>query len=87
MPINRTLYKKIFSKAKKLLKRLGSLLGTIQTYILLTLIYVFIVGPAWIFLKVSGRDVLTLRAEEDEESYWIDCEDPLQKAVITEKQY
>ncbi|MBI3577932.1 MAG: hypothetical protein HY089_00810 [Ignavibacteriales bacterium] len=47
------------------------LLGIVSTAILLTLFYVFVVGPVAIALKLFGKDLLDRKAEH-RPSYWYD---------------
>lgn len=45
------------------------LLGRINTAVLLTIVYVLLVGPLWIVMKLKGEDVLD-RGLKEGTSYW-----------------
>jgi hypothetical protein len=47
----------------------AKVLGKINTIVLLTLVYVVIIGPVALVLKVFGRDLLD-RRPEPRSSYW-----------------
>jgi len=49
--------------------RFARFLGRINTSVLLTLFYIFILGPLAIFFKLIGKDLLERKAEK-RPSYW-----------------
>jgi hypothetical protein len=59
---------------KKLLDywlRIARILGNANTFVLLTIVYVVVIGPGAVLLKIFGKDLLD-RKHEDRESYWYD---------------
>jgi len=52
-------------------KRIAAFIGRIQTRILLTIFYFFVAGPAWVSMKLVGKDPLNRRARPRSD-YWTD---------------
>ena len=52
-------------------KRIAGFIGRIQTRIILTVFYVVVAGPAWVLIRLFGKDVLDQRIGNDM-NYWID---------------
>ena len=52
--------------------KIGHVLGTINTYVLLTLFYFLIMAPLGFFMRLTGRDTLNLKRLPDKETYWED---------------
>ena len=50
----------------------GHWLGVANTYILLTLIYIFLFIPLNLFFKITGKDNLKLKWKKEVSSYWIE---------------
>ena len=65
--------KNIFKSARKLWMAFAHAVGWFNTRLLLTILYVCIIGLPAIFLKLFGKDLLD-RAMEDRPSYWIEKE-------------
>lgn len=49
---------------------LGDLLGKINSYILLTLVYFLILTPISFFMRLAGKRPLTLKPDKNSISYW-----------------
>ena len=52
-------------------KRIAGFIGRIQTRIILTVFYVVAAGPAWVLIRLFGKDMLDQRIGNDL-NYWID---------------
>ena len=65
--------KNIFKSARKLWMAFAHAVGWFNTRLLLTILYVFIIGLPAIFLKLFRKDLLD-RAMEDRPSYWVEKE-------------
>ena len=68
-PQTRTLRSILFAYWMKFAR----ILGIVNANILLTLFYLFIIGPAALVIKLFGKDLLDRRAEE-RTSYWYEKE-------------
>ncbi len=51
-------------------EKIGLLLGTVNSYIILTLIYLFIFVPYGLLLKLLNKDILEKRIHPSAKSYW-----------------
>jgi len=51
------------------------LLGTINTYLLLTLTFVLVFVPIGLFLRLIRKDFLDRKIEPNRSSYWQPCEE------------
>ncbi len=56
--------------------KLGILLGRIVTPIVMFLVYAVTVVPIGLMMRVSGKNLLTLKADQTSESYWIERTPP-----------
>lgn len=56
--------------------KLGLLLGRIITPVVMFLVYVVSIVPIGILLRISGKDLLSLKPRDDKASYWIDRTPP-----------
>lgn len=54
-------------------KKVAAIIGRTQTRILLTLFYFMVAGPAWVFMKLFGKDPLNRRTL-DNATFWTDHE-------------
>jgi hypothetical protein len=52
-------------------KRIAGIIGRFQTLIILTLFYFIVAGPAWVLIRIFGKDMLNNRRGNDIK-YWID---------------
>lgn len=50
--------------------KIGHVLGLINTYILLTLFYFFILSPLSLIMRLTGADILKLKLSKGQDSYW-----------------
>ncbi|GGI50907.1 hypothetical protein GCM10011425_21190 [Mucilaginibacter galii] len=48
----------------------GLVLGTVNTYILLFLIYFLIITPIGLIMRLLGKDALKLKPQKPQSSYW-----------------
>ena len=56
--------------------KLGLLLGRIITPIVMLLVYAISVVPTGLILRLSGKDLLSLKRKPDATSYWVKREPP-----------
>ena len=56
--------------------RFGMLLGAIVAPIVMTLVYVLTFLPMGLWLRLMGKDLLSLRTDPQASSYWINRSDP-----------
>ena len=56
---------------RKAMEFAGHWMGIINTYILLTLIYILLFIPVSLIYKMTGKDVLKLRRDNIASTYWI----------------
>lgn len=56
--------------------RFGLLLGAIVAPVVMTLVYLLTFLPLGLGLRLMGKDLLSLRADPQAGSYWIDRTDP-----------
>ena len=52
-------------------KRIAGLIGRFQTRIILTVFYILVAGPAWVLIRLFGKDILDQRIGNDL-NYWIE---------------
>lgn len=57
-------------KLWKAWKAFAHALGKVQTFILLTVFYILILGPVSLFFRLFGKSPLQYRAAKDAETYW-----------------
>jgi len=50
--------------------KIGHVLGIINTYILLTIFYIFILTPLGLVMRLFGKDVLKLKRSSAQSTYW-----------------
>lgn len=50
--------------------KIGHVLGTINTYILLTVFYFLILSPLGILMRLFGKDILKIKWLKNKNSYW-----------------
>lgn len=67
--------------------RLGILLGSIVTPIVMLLVYVVTIIPIGLLIRISGKDLLRLKREEEAVSYWIDRDPPGPSAESLKDQF
>jgi len=70
-------FPKVLSVPNKLWFKLGMLIGSIVTPIIMTIIYIFTVLPIGIFMKVIKKDLLNQKIDANAESYWIERDKPV----------
>lgn len=56
--------------------RLGEILGSVISPVILGILYFCVVTPTGNFLSVLGKDLLRMRRDPAAESYWIDRDPP-----------
>lgn len=54
---------------------LGHWLGIVNTYVLLTLIYILFFVPLNLIFSISGKDPLNLKRDGKASTYWVDSPD------------
>lgn len=54
------------------METIGHWMGIINTYILLTLIYVFLFTPLNLIFRITGKDTLKLKWNKRVDSYWME---------------
>ena len=50
--------------------KIGHILGVINTYILLTIFYIFILTPLGLLMRLFGKDILKLKITPKQTTYW-----------------
>jgi hypothetical protein len=50
--------------------KIGHVLGTINTYVLLTVFYFLILSPLGVLMRLFGKDILKLKWIKNKDSYW-----------------
>lgn len=55
---------------------LAVVLGFVMTRVLLTLVFVLLVIPIGLALRLAGKDLLRLRLDPEAESYWVPRDSP-----------
>jgi hypothetical protein len=50
--------------------KIGHVLGTINTYVLLTLFYFLILSPLGMIMRLFGKDILKTKLSPKQKSYW-----------------
>ena len=66
--------------------KFARLLGKVNTVVLLTLVYVVVVGPVALVFRVLGKDLLDRRTEKGE-SYWYERETDDQTMNRSKRQF
>ncbi|MDZ7374407.1 MAG: SxtJ family membrane protein [candidate division KSB1 bacterium] len=66
-------FRRLVGGAVRAWKTFARALGVAYTHILLFLVYWLVLGPAWLALRVAGKDYLRKR-ERGKPSYWLDRE-------------
>jgi hypothetical protein len=67
----------ILSIPNKLWFKLGLLLGSIVTPIVMSIIYFVSVMPTGIIMKLLGKDLLNQHFNKNKKSYWVEREKPV----------
>jgi len=62
---------RVIQPFRKVMEFAGRWMGIINTYILLTLIYILLFIPVSLIYKMTGKDVLKLRRDNIASTYWI----------------
>ncbi len=63
---------KILSPLNKLWMKFGLILGLIVSPVVMGIIYFGVVTPTGILLRIFRKDVLKLKKNEEDKTYWID---------------
>jgi hypothetical protein len=50
--------------------KIGHVLGTINTYVLLTVFYFFILSPLGMIMRLFGKDILKIKWLKNKDTYW-----------------
>ena len=61
---------KILTPLNKLWMRLGILLGSIVSPIVMGVVYFGVITPIGIIMKIFGKDVLNLKIDKNKNTYW-----------------
>ena len=62
---------RVIQPFRKVMEFAGHWMGIINTYVLLTLIYILLFIPVSLIYKMTGKDVLKLRRDNIASTYWI----------------
>ena len=62
---------KVFIIPNKLWIKLGMLLGAIVSPIIMGIIFIFVVTPTGIIMRLIGKDILNQKIKKSTKSYWI----------------
>ena len=52
----------------------GEKIGNVMTLVIMTLTYVVLVVPIGLFLRLTGKDLLSLKIDKSKKSYWVPVE-------------
>jgi hypothetical protein len=52
--------------------KIGHVLGTINTYVLLTVFYFLILSPLGMIMRLFGKDILKIKWLKNKDTYWED---------------
>jgi hypothetical protein len=58
------------SALRSLWEKLGHVMGIVNTYVLLTLFYFFILTPLGLVMRLFGQDILKLKWQPKQSTYW-----------------
>jgi len=61
----------ILTPLNKIWFKFGLLLGKIITPIVLMIIYFFVITPTGIILRLFGKNILNMKIDKNQKSYWI----------------
>ena len=70
------IFPKIFIIPNRLWFKLGILLGAIIAPIVMALLYLFIITPTGIIMRLLNRDLLNQKINRSKKSYWIKRKEP-----------
>ena len=70
---------KILTPLNKLWFKFGILLGKIVSPLIMGLIFFFVVTPIGLIMRLMGKDVLNLKYNNKNKSYWIEKSGPKSK--------
>ena len=70
---------KILTPLNKLLFKFGILLGRIVSPVIMGLIFFLVVTPIALIMRTIGKDLLNLKFNKKDESYWIEKSGPKSK--------
>ena len=70
-------FPKIFIIPNRLWFKLGILLGAIIAPIVMALLYLFIITPTGIIMRLLNRDLLNQKINRSKKSYWIKRKEPV----------
>ena len=70
---------KILTPLNKLWFKFGILLGKIISPIIMGIIYFLVVTPIGLLMRLFGKDVLNLKLNKNESSYWVEKVGPKSK--------
>lgn len=62
----------LFYPFRGLMEIVGHFMGIVNTYVLLTAIFIFLVIPIGLILKIMGKDSLKLDWDSKATSYWVE---------------
>ena len=66
---------------------LSLVLGLIMSHIILALVYYLVLTPIGLFMRILGKDPLTLRFDPKSDSYWVRREKKEWRRENYEKMY
>jgi hypothetical protein len=69
---------KVLTPLNKLWFKLGILLGTIVSPIVMGIVFFIVVTPISLIMKILGKDILNLKKNKNQ-SYWVDKSEPNSK--------
>ena len=65
----------LFYPFRRIMEVIGHFMGIVNTYVLLTAIFIFLFIPIGLILKITGKDNLKLKWDSKATSYWIEHPD------------
>ena len=64
--------------------KIGHLLGTINTYVLLTVFYFLILSPLGMIMRLFGKDILKVKWVKNKKSYWESAVDKVESSMTNQ---
>jgi len=64
--------------------KIGHVLGTINTYVLLTIFYFLILSPLGMIMRLFGKDILKIKWLKNKNTYWDTTEQRADSSMINQ---
>lgn len=80
------LFPRVLGPVEKAWMRLAEVIGAVMTRVILTVVYIVVMTPTGLFMRLRRRDLLKMKFDPEADSYWIPTE-PDGPASRPEKPY